>query len=76
MMSDEQNPAPNPARLIALAIIFVMMVGVGLSLPLTLSGDFSTAALICGGSLVFAVLVWLVGGFLVAAIRKNDDLES
>jgi hypothetical protein len=61
----EQNI--TPARLFARLILMIGMISSGFAAIFALSSSPRTALYICGGGLVVAALVLLVGGYLVAS---------
>lgn len=71
-MSGEQPPASSSASQIARLIMIVGLIGAGLSALLSFSGHVQTGLLVCGGSVGFGLVIFLVGGWIVAAGKPED----
>jgi hypothetical protein len=79
-MTDQENtrkrlPPPRnaAARRFAFIILFVFLVAVAFSLPLTISGDIAGAGRICLGAVGINVVVLLFGAWFSARSPQTDD---
>lgn len=66
----EQN---NPARRVAYTMIFIWMVGAGIAASFTISGETGTSLAICGGAFVLGLLIFFIGGFIVASSPASEE---
>jgi uncharacterized membrane protein len=60
------------ARMLARAVMFVVFVGVGISFMLALIGAGQYSLPVCIGFGVAALIVLLVGSYLVARVKASD----
>jgi hypothetical protein len=72
-MPGEEPPAAPAARQIARLIMVVALIGAGGSALLSFSGHIQTGLWVCGGSAGVGLVVFLVGGWVVAAGKPEDD---
>lgn len=67
------NPGRQIARQFASLILMVFMIAAGIGAVLSVGGNTTLALQICAGSIGVSVLILLVGGYLVAANRPQDE---
>jgi hypothetical protein len=51
------------------------MVGVGIAATLTLTKNIRWGAYVCAGTVGLMVVVWLIGGYIVAASKTSATEE-
>jgi hypothetical protein len=69
------NRNATAANSIARLILFVVMVGVGIAATLTLTKNIRWGAYVCAGTIGLMVVVWLIGGYIVAASKTSATEE-
>lgn len=68
--SDKPSPNISPARPFALLILFIGLVSSGIALSVTVSGNTMLAVQICGGAVILAIVVWVIGAFIVGRVSS------
>lgn len=66
----------SQARRAAYTMIFIWMVGAGFAASFTIGGRPETGLLVCGGSFVASIVVFFIGGLLVAGTNEDDASEE
>lgn len=61
------------SRQFAGIILFIGMVASGLAAAMALAGNVSLSLMICGGAVVLAVLVLVIGGVVVASNEPGEE---
>lgn len=72
----QQNQTNTPARRMAYTILFIFMIGTGVSASFTVAGNTGTGLAVCGGTIALALFVLVVGGFVVASSQPDDVPEE
>lgn len=63
----------NPARRVAFTMIFIWMIGAGLSTSFSFGGNSRLGFMICGGSILLSLVVFVVGGLTVASNQSEEE---
>jgi hypothetical protein len=63
------NGEPTPARMMASLILMIGMIVSGLAAVVALAGNSTLSVQICGVGVVIAIVIMLIGAFLVARHR-------
>ncbi|GAB4512439.1 MAG: hypothetical protein OHK0046_11940 [Anaerolineae bacterium] len=67
------RPNNSPvARQMAGLVLLVLMLGAGIAAAFGTAGRINVSLQICGGTLVVAILVLVLGGLIVGANRDNS----
>ena len=70
-MAGEEQPVSPLAKTVTRLILFVAMLGAGISAVFSFSGNLTLALQICAGSAGLGLVILMIGGFLVAANRPE-----
>lgn len=65
-------PQP-PARQTARVILFIALLAFGFSASLTLTGRWQQGLAVCGGALVLAALLLVIGALIVALSKPTQE---
>lgn len=67
------NNTQNPARSIALLILFITAVASGFALIFLTYGNRNLSLILCGGGIALNIVVLVFGGVLVGASETSQD---